>query len=94
MMNKKSSITGGEMTCCLKRPYQTVLDAGMTRLSEEAGQTMLTTSLAAPAAQPPDAAADKKQQEQYGIGDYIGDRYEVLAIHKGALGVVYAAYDH
>lgn len=93
-MNKGSSITGGEMTCLSEDACQTVLDAGMTRLSDESDGTMLATSLAASTAQPPNAAADKEQQERYKPGDYIGERYEVLAIHKGALGVVYAVYDH
>jgi tetratricopeptide (TPR) repeat protein len=32
--------------------------------------------------------------ELYKIGDKIGDRYEVAAIHHGAMGVVYGCFDH
>jgi hypothetical protein len=32
--------------------------------------------------------------ERYKIGDMIGGRYEVLAIHCGAMGVVYGSFDH
>jgi len=32
--------------------------------------------------------------ERYSIGDIIGDRYEVLAIHRGTMGVVYGTFDH
>lgn len=32
--------------------------------------------------------------EQFKPGDRIDNRYEVLAIHKGSMGVVYATFDH
>ena len=32
--------------------------------------------------------------ERWKIGDRIGNRYEVLAIHRGAMGVVYGTFDH
>ncbi len=32
--------------------------------------------------------------ERYQIGDKIGGRYEVLAIHRGTMGVVYGTFDH
>lgn len=32
--------------------------------------------------------------ELYKVGDKIGDRYEVSAIHHGAMGVVYGCFDH
>src|SRR5579863_2170765 len=32
--------------------------------------------------------------ERYKIGDRIGDRYEVLAVHRGSMGVVYGTFDH
>jgi serine/threonine-protein kinase len=35
-----------------------------------------------------------KDLDRYQIGDRIGDRYEVLAIHRGGMGVVYATLDH
>lgn len=28
------------------------------------------------------------------VGDWIADRYEVFAVHKGGMGVVYVAHDH
>jgi tetratricopeptide (TPR) repeat protein len=40
---------------------------------------------------PPGAAAPV---ERWKIGEKIGGRYEVLAIHKGAMGVVYGTFDH
>lgn len=39
-------------------------------------------------------AAEHEIDERYRVGDKIGGRYEVLAIHRGAMGVVYGAYDH
>src|SRR5215469_14781293 len=35
-----------------------------------------------------------KDLDRYQIGDRIGDRYEVLAIDRGGMGVVYATLDH
>ncbi len=40
------------------------------------------------------SAAEHEVVERYRIGDKIGDRYEVLAIHRGTMGVVYGTYDH
>jgi len=28
------------------------------------------------------------------VGDWIADRYEIFAVHKGGMGVVYVAHDH
>jgi serine/threonine protein kinase len=56
-----------------------------TRIAQEANQKMravnLTTELT-------------EADEFYKIGDKIGNRYEVVAIHRGAMGVVYGCYDH
>jgi len=42
-----------------------------------------------------DAVNDKPDDSEfYKIGDKIGDRYEVSAIHHGAMGVVYGCFDH
>lgn len=34
------------------------------------------------------------EQSEYGIGDYIDDRYEVAEVLWGGMGVVYLCYDH
>ena len=42
-----------------------------------------------------DAVNDKPDDSEfYLIGEKIGDRYEVSAIHHGAMGVVYGCFDH
>jgi tetratricopeptide (TPR) repeat protein len=38
--------------------------------------------------------SSQKTAERYRIGDRIGDRYEVVAIHHGGMGVVYGTFDH
>ena len=40
------------------------------------------------------AAASPEEAERHAVGDRIGGRYEVLAVHTGSTGVVYAAFDH
>ena len=40
------------------------------------------------------AANKHEAPERYKIGDKIGGRYEVLAIHRGTMGVVYGTFDH
>lgn len=40
------------------------------------------------------AAAEPEIDEFYKVGEKIGDRYEVSAIHHGAMGVVYGCFDH
>ena len=42
----------------------------------------------------PDSNTGCESVERYRIGDKIGDRYEVIAIHHGTMGVVYGTYDH
>lgn len=56
-----------------------------TRIAQEGYQSKLAR----------DAANDKPDDSEfYKIGDKIGDRYEVSAIHHGAMGVVYGCFDH
>lgn len=56
-----------------------------TRLAQEGYQSKLAR----------DAAKEQHDaSEFYKIGDKIGDRYEVSAIHHGAMGVVYGCFDH
>ena len=54
-----------------------------TRLATEAYQSR------------PATAADKAAEtgDRFKIGDVIDDRYEVLAIHRGSIGVVYGCFD-
>ncbi len=42
----------------------------------------------------PSAVIEQEVAERYKIGDKIGGRYEVLAIHRGTMGVVYGTFDH
>ena len=37
---------------------------------------------------------EQEVAERYQIGEKIGGRYEVLAIHRGTMGVVYGTFDH
>jgi len=71
-------------------PYRTRLVPGATpddktRIAQEGYQSKLARD--ATGVQP-DAS------EFYKVGDKIGDRYEVSAIHHGAMGVVYGCFDH
>ncbi len=43
---------------------------------------------------PSTAVIEQEAPERYKIGDKIGGRYEVLAIHRGTMGVVYGTFDH
>jgi serine/threonine protein kinase len=43
---------------------------------------------------PPRPLGSHEPVERFKVGDRIGDRYEVLAIHRGAMGVVYGTFDH
>jgi serine/threonine-protein kinase len=88
--------------------YQSQLPPDKTRLAQEVGyQSILATRLglpptgAPPGGGPPKPKHDKvgpspaeEPAERYKIGDMIGGRYEVLAIHCGAMGVVYGTFDH
>jgi tetratricopeptide (TPR) repeat protein/serine/threonine protein kinase len=42
----------------------------------------------------PTPTSEREGREQYQIGERIGGRYEVLAIHRGTMGVVYGTFDH
>lgn len=70
--------------------YRTRLAPGATpddktRIAQEGYQSKLAR----------DAANDQPDaSEFYKVGDKIGDRYEVSAIHHGAMGVVYGCFDH
>ena len=93
MQAKKDTATfSGEQTCLSSEAYQTRLDADQTQLAAEGYHTVLGAQLQAMPVEA--AAAAEDDQELYRIGDYIGERYEVLAIHRGAWGVVYGTYDH
>jgi tetratricopeptide (TPR) repeat protein len=61
--------------------YQSRLMAEGTRLPEVGYQSRLAT------------AEEEASPERYVIGDVIGNRYEVLAIHRGTMGVVYGTFD-
>ena len=56
-----------------------------TRIAQEGYQSRLARDTADVQ---PDAG------EFYKVGEKIGDRYEVSAIHHGAMGVVYGCFDH
>jgi tetratricopeptide (TPR) repeat protein len=56
-----------------------------TRLAQEGYRSRLACDAA-------DGQADAS--ELYKVGEKIGDRYEVSAIHHGELGVVYGCFDH
>ena len=56
-----------------------------TRLAQEGYQSRLARSA---------ANAQSDASEIYKLGEKIGGRYEVSAIHHGELGVVYGCFDH
>ena len=56
-----------------------------TRIAQQGYQSRLVGDAAS---RQPDTS------EFYKLGDKIGGRYEVSAIHHGELGVVYGCYDH
>jgi tetratricopeptide (TPR) repeat protein len=58
---------------------------GKTRLAQEGYQSKLARNA---------SSAQPDANEFYKIGEKIGDRYEVSAIHHGAMGVVYGCFDH
>jgi serine/threonine protein kinase len=62
--------------------YQSRHQVEGTRSVEVGYQSMLATSL------------EETIEERYQIGQKIENRYEVRAIHKGSMGVVYGTYDH
>ena len=85
-------ISGGnsDATRFAGESYRTRLAPGAvtddkTRIAQEGYQSKLARDAAS---MQPDAS------EFYKVGDKIGDRYEVSAIHHGAMGVVYGCFDH
>ena len=64
-------------------PSTTIDD--QTRIAEGSFQSKLTRDA---------AVVQSDTSELYKVGDMIGDRYEVSAIHHGAMGVVYGCFDH
>src|SRR5262245_15279268 len=69
-----------------RKKEPTADDAAETRVAAGAEDDDATrVASAAPAAPEP---------ERYAVGDRIGAQYEVLAVHTGSMGVVYAAFDH
>ncbi len=86
------SMTAADITRLAGEAYRTRLARGVaaipddnTRLAQEGYQSKLARDAA-------DGQPDIS--EYYKIGEEIGDRYEVLAIHHGAMGVVYGCFDH
>jgi tetratricopeptide (TPR) repeat protein len=71
----------GDSTRMPGAAYQSRLVIEGTRLPELGYQSRLAT------------AEEGASPERYAIGDVIGDRYEVLAIHRGTMGVVYGTFD-
>ena len=55
-----------------------------TRLAQEGYESKLARNA---------VGVQPEANEFYKIGDKIGDRYEVVAIHHGAMGVVYGCFD-
>jgi tetratricopeptide (TPR) repeat protein len=62
--------------------YQSLRSVDGTLACHPAYQSMLS------------APAPEQEAERYKIGDKIAGRYEVLAIHRGSMGVVYGTFDH
>ena len=85
-LKNDTAASPGEQTCLASETYQTKLDADETQLTSEGYHAVLATQ---PQAVSVKAALAEDEQELYRIGDYITDRYEVLAIHRGAWGVIY-----
>lgn len=56
-----------------------------TRLAQEGYQSKLARDI---------AIRQSDASELYKLGEKIGDRYEVSAIHRGEMGVVYGCFDH
>jgi tetratricopeptide (TPR) repeat protein len=85
-------MTASDATRLAGDAYRTRLAHGEPTISED------KTRLAQEGYQPKlarDAAVGQSDtSEYYKIGEKIGDRYEVAAIHHGAMGVVYGCLDH
>jgi serine/threonine protein kinase len=61
------------------------IPADKTRLAREGYQSRLARDA---------TRVQSVANEFYKVGDKISDRYEVSAIHQGAMGVVYGCFDH
>ena len=67
-------------------PYsQPHVDDDPTRIDQAGYHSILLSRADPPLGQIP---------ERYTIGDKIDGRYEVLAIHRGSMGIVYGTFDH
>ena len=85
-------MTAADTTRLAGDAYSTRLACGVssapddkTRLAQQGYQSKLAREAVGV---PPDA------NELYKVGEKIGGRYEVSAIHHGAMGVVYGCFDH
>lgn len=81
--SSKPSDSESDSTIVRSEAYQSQVLFNKTVLAEVGYQSMLVS--------PPKSQAI---DESYKIGDKIDDRYEVMAIHKGTMGVVYGTYDY
>lgn len=83
--NSDATRFAGESYRTRLAPGTTTASDDKTRLAQEGYQSKLAR----------DAAKEQHDaSEFYKIGDKIGGRYEVSAIHHGAMGVVYGCFDH
>jgi tetratricopeptide (TPR) repeat protein len=62
--------------------YQSIRGLDNTLVAQAGYQSILSSAVAEP------------EPERHKIGDMIAGRYEVLAIHRGSMGVVYGTFDH
>lgn len=83
--NSDAARLAGESYRTRLAPGTTTAADDKTRLAQEGYHSKLARDAAN---EQPDAS------EFYKLGDKIGDRYEVSAIHHGAMGVVYGCFDH
>jgi tetratricopeptide (TPR) repeat protein len=82
--NQNPAILAG-VTRLAGEEYRTQLKTEGTRVARLGYQSLLATQMG--------AAIEAEPTERYKIGDQIGGRYEVLAIHRGSMGVVYGTFD-
>ena len=83
---QKNTIPPADATRLAGEAYRTQIKTDGTRVAGVGYQSILATKVGAlPSTEP---------TERYKIGDRIGGRYEVLAIHRGSMGVVYGTFDH
>lgn len=66
-------------------PYQARADDDPTRLDQIGYRSILLSR--------PEVVRDQSA-ERYTVGDKIYGRYEVLAINRGSMGIVYGRFDH